>query len=155
MDINILIFFLSFLPNFKINLFKKHIPNKNILIQKEKYERYINFKQIKDYIKTIKIKFPSHNPEFFTINNNHAKCSDFNYKGVACEIFNIDQNMKDNYKYTNNLINISRIKKANDYVKPEFSKKFIKILKFIILFIFKIFCYIFKKYYYFKNCLLS
>ena len=155
MDINILIFFLSFLPNFKINLFKKHIPNKNILIQKEKYERYINFKQIKDYIKTIKIKFLSYNPKFFMINNNPTKCSDFNYKGVACEIFNIDQNMKDNYKYTNNLINISRIKKANDYVNPEFSKKFIKILKFIILFIFKIFCYIFKKYYYFKNCLLS
>ena len=79
------------------------------------------------------------------INNNHAKCSDFNYKGVACEIFNIDQNMKDNYKYTNNLININRIKKNNDYDNFEFLKKFIKVLKIIILFIYKFFCYIFKK----------
>ena len=90
------------------------------------------------------------------VNINNEKCEDLNYKSIACVIFILEQNMKDNYKHANIILNNNKFNnliknnllKTDNYDNLEMIKKLTRTLKLSVIFnmsFYRNFFFFFKK----------
>ena len=140
MDITFLIIFLSFLPNLNIYYFFN-----NHKYSKKKDDKFRNifkrFTQYKNQLYKLKYSYKN-NSSIFSVNINNKKCEDLNYKNIACTIFILEQNMKDNYRHINIILNNNKFNnliknnllKADNYDNLEMLQKLSRILKLSVIF---------------------
>ena len=154
MDITFLIIFLSFLPNLNIFYF---LNNHKYFKKKDSKFRNIfkSFTKYKSQLYKLKYLFKN-NTSIFLVNINNEKCEDLNYKSIACVIFILEQNMKDNYKHANIILNNNKFNnliknnllKTDNYDNLEMIKKLTRTLKLSVIFnmsFYRNFFFFFKK----------
>ena len=154
MDITFLIIFLSFLPNLNIFYF---LNNQKYFKKKDSKFRNIfkSFTKYKSQLYKLKYLYKN-NTSIFLVNINNEKCEDLNYKSIACVIFILEQNMKDNYKHANIILNNNKFNnliknnllKTDNYDNLEMIKKLTRTLKLSVIFnmsFYRNFFFFFKK----------
>lgn len=154
MDITFLIIFLSFLPNLNIFYF---FNNHKYFKKKDSKFRNIfkSFTKYKSQLYKLKYLYKN-NTSIFLVNINNEKCEDLNYKSIACVIFILEQNMKDNYKHANIILNNNKFNnliknnllKTDNYDNLEIIKKLTRTLKLSVIFnmsFYRKFFFFFKK----------
>ena len=154
MDITFLIIFLSFLPNLNIFYF---FNNHKYFKKKDSKFRNIfkSFTKYKSQLYKLKYLYKN-NTSIFLVNINNEKCEDLNYKSIACVIFILEQNMKDNYKHANIILNNNKFNnliknnllKTDNYDNLEMIKKLTRTLKLSVIFnmsFYRNFFFFFKK----------
>ena len=154
MDITFLIIFLSFLPNLNIFYF---LNNHKYFKKKDSKFRNIfkSFTKYKSQLYKLKYLYKN-NTSIFLVNINNEKCEDLNYKSIACVIFILEQNMKDNYKHANIILNNNKFNnliknnllKTDNYDNLEMIKKLTRTLKLSVIFnmsFYRNFFFFFKK----------
>ena len=154
MDITFLIIFLSFLPNLNIFYF---FNNHKYFKKKDSKFRNIfkSFTKYKSQLYKLKYLYKN-NTSIFLVNINNEKCEDLNYKSIACVIFILEQNMKDNYKYANIILNNNKFNnliknnllKTDNYDNLEMIQKLTRTLKLSVIFnmsFYRKFFFFFKK----------
>ena len=129
MDITFLIIFLSFLPNLNNYFFNNHKYSKK---KDDKFKNiFKRFTQYKNQLYKLKYSYKN-NSSIFSVNINNKKCEDLNYKNIACTIFILEQNMKDNYRHINIILNNNKFNNLLFYLnRHTFVFKMTKIFKAI------------------------